>query len=243
VYFSIKRSNAGYVVYGTPLLRLGTTDLDGSQQQTNSDAAYHTYNQVITRPGGGSWSWTDVDALEAGIDFNSGFSVHVGYCDWLYVVVDYTPPSVTISNSPSSVAFGGTTPVQPGGTYYAYNQSTGSYPNPVTSSQCYFTITNSGSDFVNLALSCTNATGGNTWTLVGSTPTGDQFEVVAVYNTEDPSSGLVLTTSPVSFYTGLAASGTLQWDFKEILGGMGSGKSGTFSDSSSKTYTITITGS
>jgi len=147
---------------------------------------------------------------------------------------------VTISNSPSSVSFG---TVMPGTTYYSYNQSTGSYPNPVTSSQCYFTITNGGSGSVNLAMSCSNATTGNTWTLVSSAPSGDQFEVIAVYNGENPASGLVLTNSNQSFYSGLTASGTLLWDFEEILGGTGTGKSGTFSDSATKTYTITITGS
>ena len=147
---------------------------------------------------------------------------------------------VTISNSPSSVSFG---TVMPGTTYYSYNQSTGSYPNPVTSSQCHFTITNGGSGSVNLAMSCSNATTGNTWTLVSSAPSGDQFEVIAVYNGENPASGLVLTNSNQSFYSGLTASGTLLWDFEEILGGTGTGKSGTFSDSATKTYTITITGS
>jgi hypothetical protein len=125
-------------------------------------------------------------------------------------------------------------------TYYA-NGST--YSNPVTSGQCAFTVTNGGSGPVNLGLTCTNATGGNTWTLVGTTPSGDQIEVIAVYQGENPASGLVLTTSNQAFYASLAAAGTLKWDFKEVLGGTGSGKTGTFSDSSAKTYTITITGS
>jgi hypothetical protein len=161
----------------------------------------------------------------------------------LSIYVTYTTGGgATISNSPSSVSFG---TVMPGTTYYAYNQSSsGSYPNPVTSSQCYFTITNGGSGSVNLAMSCSNATGsGNTWTLVSSSPSGDQFEVIAVYNGENPSSGLVLTNSNQSFYSSLGASGTLLWDFKELLGGTGSGKSGTFSDNDTKTYSITITGS
>ena len=144
---------------------------------------------------------------------------------------------VSITNSPSSLAFG---TVMPGTIYYANGMA---YSNPVTSGQCTFTITNTGGGSVNLGLTCTNATGGNTWTLVSGSPSGDQFKVIAVYLGENPASGLVLTTSNQSFYSGLAASGTLKWDFEEILGGTGSGKSGTFSDSSTKTYTITITGS
>jgi hypothetical protein len=144
---------------------------------------------------------------------------------------------VSITNSPISLNFG---VIKPASTYYAYNQSTATgYSNPVTAGQCYFTITNTGSSSVNLAMSCTNATGGNTWTLVGTSPTGDQFEVIAVYQGENPASGLVLTNSNVSFYTGLAASGTLKWDFEWITGGT----AGAFSDGVGKSFSITITGS
>ena len=87
--------------------------------------------------------------------------------------------------------------------------------------------------------SCTNATGGNTWTLVSGSPSGDQFEIIAVYYNENPASGLVLTTSNQSFYSGLAASGTLQWDFEWVTGGT----AGAFSDGTQKSFSITITGS
>jgi hypothetical protein len=143
--------------------------------------------------------------------------------------------TASITNSPSSLNFG---TVMPSTTYYA-NGTT--YSNPVTSGQCTFTITNTGSSSCNITMSCTNATGGNTWTLVSGTPSGDQFKVIAVYSGQNPASGLVLTTSNQSFYPNLPASGTLPWDFEEILGGTGSGKTGTFSDSSTKTYIITIT--
>jgi hypothetical protein len=153
----------------------------------------------------------------------------------------YIAPVLSITNSPISIDFG---IVMPSTTYYAYNQSnSGGYSNPVTSAECYFTITNTGSSSCNIALNCSNASGGNAWTLVASNPTGDQFKVIAVYNGEDPASGLVLTNANQAFYTGLAASATLLWDFKEILGGTGTGKAGTFSDSAVKTYTILITGS
>jgi hypothetical protein len=149
---------------------------------------------------------------------------------------------VAVTNTPDSINFG---IVMPATTYYAYNQSNvGGYPNPVTPSQCYFTITNtSTSSTINISLSCSDASGGNAWILVSSSPTGDQFEVIAVYNGQDPALGLVLTNANQLFYSNLAASGTLLWDFQEVLGGTGVGKAGTFSDSAVKTYTITITGS
>jgi hypothetical protein len=74
---------------------------------------------------------------------------------------------------------------------------------------------------------------------VSSTPTGDQFKVIAVYAGEDPASGLVLTTSPQTFDASLATSGTLQWDFMEIMGGLG-GAHGTFSDANQKTFSLTL---
>jgi outer membrane protein assembly factor BamB len=88
-------------------------------------------------------------------------------------------------------------------------------------------------------MSCSNATGGNTWTLVSGSPSGNQFEIIAVYQGENPASGLVLTTSNQSFYSALAASGTLKWDFEWITGGTG----GLFSDGVGKSFSITLTGS
>ncbi len=152
-------------------------------------------------------------------------------------VTAYASAVASISNVPTSKDFG---VVMPATTYYAGGSA---YSNPVQDGECTFTITNNGSGSVNLSLSCTNATGGNTWTLVAGTPSGDQIKVTAVYSGQDPASGLVLTNSNQSFYTGLAGSATLKWDFKELTGGTGSGKNGTFSDNAQKTMTILITGS
>jgi hypothetical protein len=158
---------------------------------------------------------------------------HPGYAFSIYCSYQ---PSNQPSNSPNTLDFG---TVMPGTTYYANGSG---YSNPVTAGQCTFTITNSGSSSVNLALSCTNATGGNMWTIVSSSPTGDQFKIIAVYYNENPSNGIVLTTSNQSFAT-IAGSSALGWDFEMITGGTGSGKTGTFDDSTQKTFYITITGS
>jgi hypothetical protein len=173
----------------------------------------------------------------------TGSYLIIGTSDTSYYQSIALSYGANISNLPTSIDFG---MVMPSTTYYAYNlDTTPGYSNPVTALQCGFTVTNNSStSSVNLAMSCTNATGGNTWTLVHTgTPTGDQFEVVAVIYNTDPATGLVLQNGNQSFYTGLAALGTLQWDFKEILGGTGIGKAGSFSDASVKTYYVTITGS
>jgi hypothetical protein len=144
--------------------------------------------------------------------------------------------TASITNSPSSLNFG---TVMPSTTYYANGTV---YSNPVTPGQCTFTITNTGALSCTVGLTGSNTSGGNVWTLVSTTPTGDQYKVIAVYNGENPSSGLILTTSNQTFNT-IAAGGTLLWDFEEITGGTGSGKSGTFDASYTNTFTIMVTGS
>jgi hypothetical protein len=145
-------------------------------------------------------------------------------------------PAPSITNSPSSISFG---TVMPGTTYYAKGTAPA---NPVIAGNCSFTITNTATSSVNIALSCTNATGGTTWTLVSGTPAGNQFKVTCYAVGDNPASGLVLTASNQAWKT-IAGGETLSWDFQELLGGTGTGKSGTFSDSTQKTYTITLTGS
>ena len=238
-------ANQGIMLALQPLVAYPTISIEAtwnagtnytSAQTTTLTATNAQYNFDVT----GQTTWTP-STLANGTFEIEAYATTVGGAetvslDYLFATVTYTTNTPSITNSPSSLAFG---TVAPGTTYYA-NGST--YSNPVTSGQCTFTITNSGSSTVNIALSCSNATGGNTWTLVSGTPSGDQFKIIAVYQGENPASGLVLTTSNQAFDT-IAASGTLKWDFEEITGGTGSGKTGTFSDSSTKTETITITGS
>jgi len=163
--------------------------------------------------------------------YGSHSTIGSGVTGWV------TGAPITITNTPTTKDFG---TVMPGTTYYAKGFAPS---NPVASNETSFAVSNNGTASVNLAMSCTNATGGNTWTLVASSPTGDQFEVMVYAEGDNPASGLVLTTSPQAWKSALAAAGTINWDFKEILGGTGTGKAGTFSDAVQKTYTITITGS
>lgn len=145
-------------------------------------------------------------------------------------------PTINISNTPTTKDFG---LIQPATTCYAK----GTQPNnPVVDGDCTFTITNNGS-VCDIAISCTNFTGGNTWTLVSGTPTGDQIKLIAYYSGQNPASGVVLTTFNQTFKAALSGGATLKWDFSELTGGTGSGKNGTFSDPTQKTATITLTAS
>ena len=144
------------------------------------------------------------------------------------IYATYTPSaSFDISNTPTSKAFG---IVTTGTTYYAK----GSAPsNPVDPSECTYTITNSGG-VCDLDMKVSDFTGGAGWNIVSTSPSTDEVRITAYYEGQNPASGLVLTNSDQEFYDGLAASATLDWDFKMETG------SG-FSDGSEKTSTLTIT--
>ncbi|MBA7701765.1 hypothetical protein ES703_110511 [subsurface metagenome] len=80
-----------------PFLRLGEVETSGTVQ-THSLAAFTTYNQILARPGGGNWTWTDINDLQVAIglmDTGPGNPV----CTQVYVEVDYTPavePVITV---------------------------------------------------------------------------------------------------------------------------------------------------
>lgn len=134
-----------------------------------------------------------------------------------------------ISNTPATYSFG---VVNASSTYYA----AGSAPsNPVEDGDCTFTITNSSGAAVDLTIEADNWTGGDGWTLTGSSPGSGQVRMIAYYSGQNPASGVTLTTSPQSFYSSLADSSTLKWDFSLETGG--------FTDGVIKDTTITLTAS
>lgn len=147
------------------------------------------------------------------------------------IYIEYTEGGgePSIANTPASENLG---LVSESSTYYAY----GSAPsNPVQDGECTFTITNDGSVAIDITIECTNFTGGNGWTLTSSSPGSAEVRLTAYYSGQNPASGIVLTTSPQSFYSNLASSATLKWDFKF--------ETGTFTDGVEKTSTITLTAS
>lgn len=210
--------------FATPRLRLGTTNRDGTEQNLDSTT---DYSQTITRPGGGSWSWSDIDSLEAGIGLrNADGSPDKAYCYKLYIIVTYTP-SYALTNTPSSKAFG---VVAVSSTYYAK----GSAPsNPVQDSECTFTITNSG-DQCDLDMKVSDFSGDGGWNIASSNPGANEVQITAYYSGQNPASGLVLANTDAEFKDALAAAATLKWDFKMVTGS-------SFTDGSQKTGTITIT--
>jgi hypothetical protein len=51
----------------TPFIRLSSTDEDGSSETLSSGYARYAEQVFWTKPGGGSWTWTDIGNMEIGI--------------------------------------------------------------------------------------------------------------------------------------------------------------------------------
>lgn len=91
VYF---RVTAGLVsnCYAQPFLRLSAVETEGTRTLiTYIFATWGTLSEVLARPGGGDWSWTDIDSLQAGIGLDSVNGTHNTQCTQLYIEVNYTP--------------------------------------------------------------------------------------------------------------------------------------------------------
>ncbi len=78
-----------------PILRLGGTTVEGSQFSITTSWA--EYSQVVSRPGGGSWSASDIDSLQAGVKCRArGVAGEHPEVTQVWIVVDYT-----LANHPS----------------------------------------------------------------------------------------------------------------------------------------------
>jgi len=143
------------------------------------------------------------------------------------IYATYTDATASLANSPATLNFG---VVNQNSTVYA----DGSAPsNPVVDENCTFTITNDGSIAIDVSIKETNPTGGVGWTLTSGAPGSNTIRDTAYVSGIDPATGVVLTTSNQAFYSNLAASTTIMWDFKR--------ETGTFTDGAVKTSTITLT--
>lgn len=82
-------------------VRLGTTNVTSGQSFSSDAWAYKS--AALARPGGGSWTWTDIDNLEAGY-YLSAVNTYTEYSAQCYVVVTHIPitaPTITLSAASS----------------------------------------------------------------------------------------------------------------------------------------------
>jgi hypothetical protein len=94
--------------YFTARLRLNSTNSDGAVVNINT-GSYSLYSKTVARPGGGNWSWTDIDNVEAGLGLNSSDPSGSAWCDWFYIVVDYTPFTTSTITLSAASSIAGTT--------------------------------------------------------------------------------------------------------------------------------------
>ncbi|MCK4891976.1 MAG: hypothetical protein KAS78_04890, partial [Candidatus Pacebacteria bacterium] len=85
IYFRILANNeAGGM---TPRFQIGTNEVNGTEAISIS---WTSFSQILSRPGGGNWNWTDIDNLQAGMVSNGiGEASGDGQLTQLYVEVTY----------------------------------------------------------------------------------------------------------------------------------------------------------
>ena len=99
VHFRCARFSSGRA---TPYLRLATTETTGTE--ITLGASYVSYEEELARPGGGDWSWDDIDALQVAIGLKDFGSTTQPKCTQIYVEVDYTAETPKTSSDSGSGA-------------------------------------------------------------------------------------------------------------------------------------------
>jgi len=90
VYFRFNDSDSSHTGACKPYLRLGTSETAGTEQ-SHTGTTWTTYSETLARPGGGGWSWSDIDNLQVCIGMKKiTTGGHQVQCTQVYVVVDYT---------------------------------------------------------------------------------------------------------------------------------------------------------
>jgi len=143
------------------------------------------------------------------------------------VTVTATPSFVSISNTPTSEALG---TIADSTTHWA--NPGGAPTDTLDDAECLFTVTNDGSVTVNIQIKATDFTGGVGWTLA-STAGENQVVMKAGFEGETAGEMQVVTTSNAAFISSLASSADIDWEF--------SLETGTFTDGTEKSSTITLT--
>ena len=68
-------------------LRLNGVGVSGAAWTVPS--AYTSHSNILSRPGSGSWSWTDIDSLQSGVTLNRTGAATTIRCTLVWVVVDF----------------------------------------------------------------------------------------------------------------------------------------------------------
>jgi hypothetical protein len=100
---------------------------------------------------------------------------------------------------------------------------------------CYFEVTNNSSAAVDISIRATDFSGGDGWTLASSPDAGTVTLKAGKEGDNSEGDMVTLSNSDQDFISGLVASGSKKWELKL--------ETGTFTDNTPKTSTITLTAS
>ena len=200
--FSFKPSQFNPVEQATLIWKLGATEVEPGGV-TISRIEFTNYSDTrTTNPGGGTWTWTDINNLEVGSRATALGAAETIQVSEYWIVVDYTPPIVSVSVSDGVVTYG----IMPA------NTSKSTLPSELNDMQ---TATNDGNVTENFNIKGQDATGGGcTWTLA-ATNGSDQYVHQFCNDTDldcssPPTNYIALTTTYQALDTGIAVSGTVQ---------------------------------
>jgi len=70
-------------------LRLNGVSVSGTAWTPSQTNTWTTHSDTLARPGGGSWSWTDIDNLQSGVMLTRNAGGSTIECTLVYVVVDF----------------------------------------------------------------------------------------------------------------------------------------------------------
>jgi hypothetical protein len=104
VYFRITDDSGTYNGQAKPLLYLNGSTVNGTP--VNSPNSYTTYNEIISRPGGGSWTRSDIDILQIGVSLSAHVTSADVKCTQVYAVINYDS-SIVLSKEVSSAITSG----------------------------------------------------------------------------------------------------------------------------------------
>ena len=89
VYFRARRATTSSGQTATPRLVLGASTTTGTPVTLST--TFTTYSEALARPGGGSWAFSDINSLQAGVGLKGAVGNDNARCSQVYVEVTYTP--------------------------------------------------------------------------------------------------------------------------------------------------------
>lgn len=220
------------VTHDTSTVKCYRADLEISSQ-ADAGAIYESdYQLGISREGAADLGYLDgkIDEIRISDTPRSPEWIKASYESGMDDLLDFGgEEALDISNAPTSKNFG---IVSENSSYWS-NGSAPDWGDGLNDPECFFTVTNNGSEPVNISIKATDFTGGVGWTLAGSPGVNTVTLKAGKSGDADESDMVILTTSDQSFISGLAASDSIDWELKL--------ETGTFTDGVQKSSTITLT--